>query len=153
NPDGTVIVGDCPSTTQSLLYRWTQASGMTRVDAPPNLPDANWGLVSADGAVAFGNARPYGTDYVHVPQPFRWTQASGALPLGTLGEKGSQIYNATSDGAIAFGATTGSTGTDVFRWTAATGMAVIQRLAGFDQCLPEGRGMSTDGAVLIGTCH
>ncbi len=152
NPDATVIVGDCLSTTGSPLYRWTQASGMTRVDAPPNLPDANWVVVSADGTVALGDASPSGTDNVHVPQPFRWTQATGAVPLGVLGEKGSLLYYATSDAAIAFGVTTGTTGSDIFRWTAATGMAVIQRLAGYDRCLPGGRSMSTDGTAFIGTC-
>jgi uncharacterized membrane protein len=100
--------------------------------------------------VAIGYATPADNDDTHVPQTFRWTQATGAVGLGTLpGAHGSDPYGGMTSDAKTI---VGQSGDDIFRWTEATGMVALPRPSGFDNCLPAIRQVSADGNVVAGTC-
>jgi uncharacterized membrane protein len=150
NSDGSVILGYCFGIDSSWLFRWTQASGLIGVAGPPGLPEDRWGLLTADGSVAAGYATPADGDDTHVPQVFRWTQATGAVALGTLaGTTGSYPYGGmTPDGKTIVG----QSGDDIFRWTEAMGMVGLPRPSGFDRCLPAIRQVSADGTIVAGSC-
>ena len=95
-------------------------------------------------------------------EPFRWTQASGMMGLGTLSSRVVQtVARATSaDGTVVVGSGLSDTGNAIFRWTVSGGM---QGIAYIFSNLPLGGPMSyfavwsppllvgSDGAVVAGT--
>lgn len=106
--------------------------------------------VSADGSAVVGqlgkNTTPIQTE------PFRWTAASGTVPLGVLPGGGHAHASATSaDGSVVVGMSQSTTGWQPFRWTASTGLVELGWSNGFGG----GNGwappsISADGSVIVG---
>jgi uncharacterized membrane protein len=154
NSDGSILLGSCTATAEAMqtnpLFRWTQASGLARIDGPPGLSIARWSALSSDGSVGVGIAQPGPVDGTLPSQTFRWTQATGAIGLGTLpGADESDPYGGvTRDGK----SIVGHSGNDIFRWTEATGMVALPRPTGFDQCMPALARGDIDAALVVGRC-
>jgi probable HAF family extracellular repeat protein len=116
--------------------------------------------VSADGTVVVGTvdaATPLPTG-VPVFQPFRWTAATGMIPLGTLGGPQAQGNAVSADGAVVVGysfidfATHSAQHQEAFRWTAATGMVGLGGLPNFP-LFSAATDTSADGSVVVGTSN
>jgi probable HAF family extracellular repeat protein len=152
--DGSVLLGSCIAmegdVQTSPLFRWTQPSGLVRIDGPPGLPMARWSAISADGSVAIGAADSWPLDPTRRSQAFRWTQTKGAVALGTLpGADSSDPYGGmTPDGATVVGIS----GDDIFRWTEATGMVALPRPSGFERCVPTLGRANVDPTLISGRC-
>lgn len=99
--------------------------------------------VSDDGAVVVGWSKA-NNQLSGKFRAFRWTVATGMVPLGHLGSPNvNGLARAVSgDGLVIVGDTGAS-----FRWTEATGMVEI----GDGQCSP--LGLSADGSIVVGVCH
>jgi probable HAF family extracellular repeat protein len=98
--------------------------------------------VSDDGAVIVGAGlqSSHGTQ----PQPFRWTQATGAVGLGDL--PGSGPVDGSALGISGDGNTiVGSNGNRAFAWTAAAGMYALSPYAP-----GAAQDASGDGSVIVG---
>jgi len=77
-------------------------------------------------------------------------QAAEFIPLGDLegGGFGSRASGLSSDGSVVVGRTHGSTSSEAFRWTAETGMVVLDWIPG--GWYHEVSGVSADGSAVIG---
>jgi probable HAF family extracellular repeat protein len=143
--DGSVVVGlgsievciphfGCGS--QSVPFRWTQASGMVRlmIAVPP------WDL-SADGSVIVGGSG----------EAVRWTQATGSVGLGDLpgGEVRSSAYGVSADGSVIVGYGTSDAGVEAFRWTPDSGMVGLGILPGYG--FSSAQDVSSDGSLVVGS--
>jgi probable HAF family extracellular repeat protein len=95
---------------------------------------------------------------VPVFQPFRWTAATGMIPLGTLGGPQAQGNAVSADGAVVVGysfidfATHSAQHQEAFRWTAATGMVGLGGLPNFP-LFSAATDTSADGSVVVGTSN
>jgi len=61
-----------------------------------------------------------------------WTEAGGLVPLGDLegGDRASEPFGISPDGAVVVGKSTSSRGVEAFRWTKAEGMKPLGDLDG-----------------------
>src|SRR5688572_8758388 len=101
--------------------------------------------VSADGQVIVGWSE---TTSAAVPRACIWRLGVGMLELATFpGE--SIAYDVSADGSVVVGWTF-SSASHAFRWTSATGVQDIGSLGGH---AAEARGISADGAVIVGKCR
>jgi probable HAF family extracellular repeat protein len=89
-------------------------------------------------------------------EAFRWTQATGMIPLGDLPGGGFYSFaNAVSaDGSVIVGASTstdsGVSDLEAFRWTQATGMVGLGDLPG-GRVDSFATGVSADGSIVVGS--
>jgi probable HAF family extracellular repeat protein len=124
--DGSVIVGYGASTQTNNLdvpFRWTAGGGMQVLAS-----DGASRGVSADGSVVVGQFDDANGD----SRPFRWTQASGPVSLGTLAGPSNQntATGVSADGAVVVGMSRTATGRNAFRWTSGGGMQPLGNLPG-----------------------
>jgi probable HAF family extracellular repeat protein len=101
--------------------------------------------VSDDGSVVVGTS---GTS----PGAFRWTQATGMVPLGALAA-GQDSYGSavSSDGSVVIGsAATAGGGQQAFRWTVGTGMRGLGYVPGGGTSYSVATDLSADGSVVVG---
>jgi probable HAF family extracellular repeat protein len=169
--DGAVVTGaaDSPGGTLSFLeaFRWTLANAATGAGAMVGLGDLPGGdeysagaAISQDGAVIVGGASSAashggGAGFFLSFEAFRWTQATGMVPLGDLPGGGYYSFaNACSaDGSTIVGASTstasGISELEAFRWTAGTGMVGLGDLPG-GRFHSFATGVSADGSIVIG---
>ena len=176
NGDGSVVVGqselagNAPFSFPMHAFRWVLAPGtasgvMTDLD-PSDQPSVAT-MVTPDGSVVVGAAGHLG-----VAQAFRWTQATGLVPLGALpGQSQSAAAGVSGDGSIVVGVSganipsnlpaglkglAGSTDTRAFRWTQATGLQDLGSLlsaAGVDMTgitLVSATAITQDGQFITG---
>jgi hypothetical protein len=139
--DGSVIVGR----SGSQLFRWTSATGMMGI---ANLPAGyvGWGRqqVSADGQFVLTTAEraAIGSGGSHVYDAFRWSSASGLVPI------------ISDSGIIPIGSEDLSiiVGLGNKRWTQATGQQTLPHLPGqwTNSDILE---MSADGRTLFGVSY
>ena len=133
-------------------FVWTAATGAIplgdlRGSAPPTPPYSLAKAISADGTTIVG--RTANANSVMIP--FRWTQASGMVPLGP----GNPAINGEAcvvspDGSMIFGRA--AYGTALFRWTLADGITYIPALPlGGDASISEITGMTADGTRIVGS--
>jgi len=136
--DGSVAVGS----NGSSAFRWTAGGGMVAIAATGSA----WG-VSGDGSVVTGQL--FGVVY----QAYRWTQATGAVGLGTLaGHESSTARAISSDGTTIVGGSydAESDTEEPFRWTQSGGMVGLGNLQGCR--LTTATAVSGDGGVVTGDC-
>ena len=176
NGDGTVVVGqseiagNAPFSFPMHAFRWVLTPGtasgvMTDLD-PSDQPSVAT-MVTADGSVVVGAAGHLG-----VAQAFRWTQATGLVPLGVLpGQAQSAATGVSGDGSIVVGLSgssfssnlpnglnglAGEMDTRAFRWTQATGLQDLNSLlsaAGIDMTgvtLISATAITRDGQFITG---
>ncbi len=176
NGDGSVVVGqseiagNAPFSFPMHAFRWVLTPGtasgvMTDLD-PSDQPSVAT-MVTPDGSVVVGAAGHLG-----VAQAFRWTQATGLVPLGVLpGQSQSAAAGVSGDGSIVVGLSgahipsnlpaglnglAGGPDTRAFRWTQATGLQDLNSLlsaAGIDMTgitLISATGITQDGQFISG---
>ena len=133
--DGAVIVGNAGVLGgTSDAFRWTQSNGVVKIVDPGRYSFAY--DVSADGSVVAG------TVFEPFPeQAFRWTAATGAVPIGPVG---AEELGISADGSVIVG----DGPTFAFRWTEASGMVSLPGLPG--SVGSSGRDVSPDGLVSVG---
>ena len=150
--DGFTIVGASMrgSNTFTEPFRWTEASGLQFLPAPPSGPPnspSHAADVSGDGSVVVGGAVLNGRF-----QAFRWTESSGYLGLGEIvpgGAESSSASAVSNDGQTVVGAATANGQSRAFRWTATSGMQDLGDLPG-GEVSALATGISSDGSVVIG---
>ncbi len=154
--DGSIVVGYMNDGSDSRAFRWTQSTG---IEVVPGIGGAYGPFLSRDGTTIVG--KTVGTSL----SARRWTQATGAQPLGPLtglplGNGSALIgYGVSADGSVVVG--TGEavyqnsptlTTAVPFRWTQATGSVGILNNGQFYNP-QDGAGassVSADGAVIVG---
>lgn len=146
--DGSTVVGfaSIPSINGSRAFRWTLSHGYQLIDSLPGSEgyvSYAWD-VSADGRVVVGidvSAEQGGA--------FRWTEAQGIEPLGTLGWIGNNSIatSMSADGETVYGyVVRDGRG---FRWTAESGLQpIIGAPAGSEVQILD---CSADGSAAAGT--
>ena len=80
--------------------------------------------ISADGSVVVGNAIAAGG----APQAFRWTRATGPLPIVTGTPGWPTVYACNHDGSVAVG----EVGNRAFRWSAGSGTLMLGVLTDYE---------------------
>ncbi len=145
--DGAVIIGTCNETPSSFApYRATRWIGSTAQDLgvlPDGFGTRAW-AVSGDGEVVVGVCLMNNFGVV----AFRWSQATGMLPLGTYnGVDVASVFAISGDGAVIVGGLT--TPPVAFRWTNESGFQELGNLVlnGNSSAL----GVSSDGNVVVGS--
>lgn len=134
--DGSVVVGTSQTSgSVSRSFRWTAADGLVDIEAGRAY------ACSADGSVVVGR---------NATGAYRWTQGGGSVSINTLGATSSAALGCSADGSIVVGywedGTTG--GRRAFKWTQATGMVDLGRVAGESNGIA--RACSDDGTVVVG---
>jgi uncharacterized membrane protein len=135
--DGIVLAGFANAGANSSAIRWT----------PPGfalLAGTVHGLdLSTDGTVVVGETAP--------ATAFRWTQATGTVPLGTIPGFTSSRANAVSGNGQVVVGQVGRAGNEYepMRWTASDGMTSLGDVPGGDH-IGIAHGVSFDGSVIVG---
>ena len=133
--DGSVVVGSRQAAVGGEeAFRWTQPSGTTVLPNDPGHARAN--AVSADGSVVVGWVSERAS---------RWTQNTGLLDLGCLGDDWlSYSHDVSADGSVVVGRNGCCGDEKAFRWTQPGGMVALPGL------IQDARGVSADGSVVVG---
>lgn len=142
--DGTVMVGTAPilsGNTNERAFRWTAATGFTDLGTLGGSKGFADG-VSDDGSVVVGTSWTTGNSSTHA---FRWT-TSGMQDLGTLADINSQASDVSGDGNVVVG----FSGSQAFRWEAATGMVDLGSLGSGSSVA---RATNRDGSVVVGNSN
>ncbi len=129
--NGTVVVGySDDANMQSHAFRWTQKSGLQDLGFLPGGNYSNATGASTNGSVVVGYATttvncPVGLSSCNVP--FRWTKATGMVPLGLLpGDWWTVTTGVSADGKTVVGYDSQNCCNWVpWRWTQATGKQSI----------------------------
>jgi len=139
--DGSTIVGSSAN-LQSVenhgfsgykAFRWTESSGVHALGVGDD-ENQQANAVSADGSIVVG---------VNENEPFRWTQQTGMVGLGSLignNNSDSEAKGVSADGSVIIGSSNGQ----AFRWTQETGMVGLGSNS-------SASGISADGSVIVGT--
>jgi hypothetical protein len=120
--DGTAVGLAYDETGNAIAFRWSTATGMTRlpVNRPDNYSRANG--ISHDGNVAFGwndQDDGYRTGVIWTPTETIDVVDAGGFPVG-------EAYATTPDGSVVVGGGYYTeNGSEAWRWTAATGTQPI----------------------------
>jgi uncharacterized membrane protein len=133
--DGSVVVGyRRVDIGGDEAFRWSQLSGTTVLPSDPGHAKAD--AVSADGSVVVGWVSERAS---------RWTQDTGLLDLGCLGDDWlSYAHDVSADGSVVVGRNGCCGDEKAFRWTETGGMVALPGGIG-DAC-----GVSADGSVVVG---
>jgi probable HAF family extracellular repeat protein len=151
--DGLVVVGMSNSSDGFQAFRWTLEGGMVGLGSFPNpvgFPSSQALAVSADGSVIGGaSGRPNSLN--EDGSPFRWTQATGLIYLGSLGgTEGGETFGVSPDGSILVGfASSSDFNYDAFKWTVVGGIVALPRLA--NQVQGKAIALSADGSQIVGS--
>ena len=146
--DGAVVAGSSASSPVGAATIWTEASGL--------LPILNNGFstaVSFDGSTIVGGVF---NDMTGATEPFRWTAATGAQPIGfPVGVSPSGVTAAedvSSDGELLVGSTFfPNAGLQAFRWTESTGFIRLQGGILDSHFGSTATAVSDDGLTIAGT--
>jgi probable HAF family extracellular repeat protein len=138
--DGSVIVGYRILDGRERAFRWSSSQGQKEdLGSMPGGVGSRASAVNADGTVVVG----YGDSEIGYTG-FRWTPGEGMVRLDLPADGSFPIpYGMSADGRII----AGYAGSDSFRWTLATGSL---KLDSTPFGWADARGMSGDGAVLVG---
>jgi probable HAF family extracellular repeat protein len=154
SPDGSVVVGSFTTGLIIEAFRWTRAEGVVMMgDLPGTHPGYVYGSIATAAAVTpqglvvvGGGASDRGNE------AFRWTAATGMVPLGDLpgGNFDSVANDVTPDGRVIVGFANANQaeGGEAFRWTQEGGMVGLGQLAGSFESYAES--VSADGSVVSG---
>lgn len=152
--DGHVVVGLVWNGCTPQAFHWTDANGtgvLTLLDVlgsvalagPVAAPVNRATVVSDDGEVVAGFAATAVLDRT----PARWLADGTGTLLAPDAEAPGEVLSISADGAVLAGVQ----GDDGFRWTEATGLTLLPRLAGSeptDRVFPNA--MSADGTLIFG---
>lgn len=142
--DGTTAVGSQEFEDGSGgAFRWTEQEGVSALT-----PISRATGTSYDGAVVSGHGRFDG-----VTQPYRWTQETGAVPLGTLRSDGTgegRAQATSADGMHIVGFADADAGTQAFLWTEQDGMIDLAAGSEFAPFGSYALEVSADGSVIGG---
>jgi len=159
--DGTVLVGRARvmvgQSYEEGAVRWTFPKGILQSLEPEPTGDA-FG-VSHDGSVIVGWVRCL--DGSCAQNPFRWTEGTGVVRLGTLSQPTTDSGIATAvsaDGATVVGwsasprasTVNGYTASEAFRWTEASGMVGLGFLPNSPINYSRAISVSGDGSIIVG---
>jgi len=149
--DGGVAVGMSHSDGgigPEEAFRWTAETGMQGLGSAGGLTVSGAHDTNADGSVIVGTAGGPFSDLTGFGLAFRWSGRK-MIPLGLLNPfvPLSRAKGVSDDGAVVagFSAIGSLSDTDVFRWTAGTGMVRL-----FASRPAEAEDISGDGAVIVG---
>ncbi len=171
--DGSVVVGRFQINDYGIqsMFRWTEEQGFEKLDALDGYSGGLASAISADGRTIVGTAEKLwtagGRSEVFENQAMRWTEETGAISLGSLGERvDTWAEDVSADGSVIVGRfwrpnvdeTQGGLG--AFIWDEARGMRDLQEvlvkdfglassLGGFNQLSVTS--ISDDGRTLVGT--
>jgi len=111
-----------------------------------NLASGGMG-VSSDGAVVVGQGLPSNNKNM----AFKWTTASGMVPLGVLsqGDYFSTASDVSSNGSVVVGTSQWEFGQQAFRWTEAAGMIGLNPLAN-PNIFSRAHAVSGSGSIVVG---
>lgn len=132
--DGSTVV----SISGNTAVKWTAAGGTVAVDAGILNPSGAHGI-SANGDYIVGAYTTAG----NATHAFRWSSSSGPVDLGANSHAASAV---SADGSVVVGTTAGSSFGNAYRWTAGTGVQILQGLSGYAQA----NDISSDGSVIVG---
>jgi probable HAF family extracellular repeat protein len=161
--DGSVVVGTSnysagggPIPVAGKAFRWIEPEEMVGLgDVPGGSGISRAFGVSADGSVVVGKGNAAASFQAEdLGVACRWTESEGMVPLGFL-PGGSDLSAATAvcaEGSVVVGYSRSGTGSEAFRWTAATDMVGL----GYLNLLPHwneshANGVSADGSVIVGS--
>jgi len=156
--DGSVVVGSSFDVGYRVYmdsysgFRWTQKTGQV------NCCGINNGI-SANGSVIVGSILGNNSHTYPIPpfppydpnKAFRWTQETGDVDLGNLGNnsRDSSANTTSADGSVVVGFSGNANGySEAFRWTQETGMVGLSSLGN-----SEAKGVSADGSIIIGSSN
>jgi probable HAF family extracellular repeat protein len=161
--DGLLVVGTAnysrgggPVAVTGEAFRWTQSGAMVGLgDVPGGNGVSRAFGVSADGLVIVGKGNAGSSFQVEdLGVACRWTQSGGMVPLGFLpgGGYSSAATAVSAEGSVVVGYSDSASGSEAFRWTAATKMVGL----GYLNPAPHGNqshanAVSADGSVVVGS--
>jgi probable HAF family extracellular repeat protein len=149
SPDGSAAIGQWGREALSNAFRWTQASGMTDLGAPPDSLYVNLAKPSSDCAVVGGTIRT--ADGLH-DVVVRWTKESGWVRLAPLaGHTDTAGGSVSADGSVMIGTSLGASQGEPVRWTGAAGVEGLGVLPGASYC--HIRVATADTKVMAGECE
>jgi len=161
--DGSTFVGSVFRSYSKSIYSgfvWTADEGVQPVgERDPNAPlDGSQYYtatgISADGNVIVGKAAPGVSGGDFGQRAYRWTEAGGFEPLGSIEGNTNPFSEATAvsgDGQVVVGYV-GATGGEAFRWTEDDGMQSLGWLEGRDSYgNDKALAASYDGSVIVGS--
>lgn len=141
--NGKITVGGAFSASDPVeqAVMWDEAGTISRLGVTGAATATN-----VDGSVTVGvGTQLKGPDYA-----FRWTAATGAQNLGTLGGSSSRANDVNADGSVVVGGAKQADGADrAFRWSEATGMTNLGVLSGTTSSVATS--VSDDGNTVVGT--
>ncbi len=133
--DGDVLISD------TLVYRSSTGAVISLGSLGGGTTQARG--ISADGSVVVG-ASTTSSGALHA---FRWTLAGGMQDLGVLpGDDGSYAHAVSANGDVVVGTLGISSPHRAFRWTASTGLQILDSLGQPSEAL----GVSADGTLVMG---
>lgn len=169
NDNGNVIVGqadwdnngDTAGGVGTRPVRWSGAGSLFSLGLLPGGTQGRANAVSAEASsseVTIVGESATTTGGTHT-EAFRWTQATGILPLGLLaGGTDSRALDVSANGNVIVGEGTTADGTEAFIWDSINGMQRLQdvldargiggALAGWT--LKSANAISRDGRVIVG---
>ncbi len=150
--DGNVVVGETVSPTGFEAFRWTLEGGIVGLGTFPNpggFPASLARGCSDDGSVIVGgSALPNSLN--EDGSPFRWTQETGLVFLGSLGgTDGGVARGVSSDGSVVVGyGSNANFNPEAFRWTS-NGLMPLGDIPGgvFNS---QAAAVSGDGSIIVG---
>lgn len=171
-PTGLIDIGDLGGSTTDLLdltgngtmavgyssmvddipraIKWTLAGGIVELGMPVGYDENTATFVSHDGTVIAGDGLTYSP---FLSKVFRWTQAEGAIDIGTLGGDDVRIYDLSYDGSTIVGSANDSLGNYFpYKWTKSGGIVSLGTLDGtaFPHSDTMAIAVSGDGSVIVG---
>ncbi len=154
--DGTIIVGTGHSGVNEA-FRWTEETGMVGLGFLPGaIVDTSQAFgISQNGEVIVGMS--WASAGI---EAFRWTEETGMVSIGDLAGGGlsfSFAYDVSADGDVIVGLGETALGGEAFIWNPEDGMRALEDVLqdDYDLDLPgwelaEARGVSADGATIVG---
>ncbi len=149
--DGSVIAGYGTSADGKEAFRWTEAEGKQRLGDLPGGGIASEGRgVSKDGSIVVGHGTSGNSDGSSRNEAFRWTQQSGMVGLGDLGEGSfnSKARAISEDSNVIVGYGQSADGREACRWTVDGPFGLGDLKGGAFNSVA--RAVSGDGAVIVG---
>lgn len=146
--DGNILVGQ----SVNGAFRWTENGGGQYLPTITGGGTAEAARdVSLDGSVAVGSG---GRSNGQIGIAFRWTEATGAVPLGEYPYGQAQGATATNaSGSIVVGSTVSNGAEEAFRWTESEGLVGLGHLPNHVENLVNTTAavaVTDDGSLIVG---
>lgn len=157
--NGSIVVGQANGGTDFtggdlpyVPFRWTEATGLVSLGRPTGVRTAGAFGLSADGStimIEAGSCSAAGC-WADGGPLYRWTQASGFVPLGFSGHG----QDVSADASVVVGRSDvqineSVTASQAFRWTESGGLVGLGTLS--NDYSSDAHAVSADGLVVVGT--